>query len=128
MDNSKIWEEVLEKIKENITPISFETWFKPLQIRKIDRDLNIVYIEISADKRNDFIINTIKNRYLPTLEGAFKSVLNDDFRVVLKNSEQYAFEAVSYTHLDVYKRQASCSGEMSYRCFFPSLLRERLSL
>ena len=55
MDNSKIWEEVLEKIKENITPISFETWFKPLQIRKIDRDLNIVYIEISADKRNDFI-------------------------------------------------------------------------
>ena len=50
MDNSKIWEEVLEKIKENITPISFETWFKPLQIRKIDRDLNIVYIEISADK------------------------------------------------------------------------------
>ena len=27
-------EEVLEKIKENITPISFETWFKPLQIKK----------------------------------------------------------------------------------------------
>lgn len=91
-NNIKIWEEVLEKLKENITPISFETWFKPLKIRRIDRDLNIVYIEISADKRNDFIINTIKNRYLTTLEGAFKAVLNDDFRVVLKNSENYDSE------------------------------------
>ena len=92
-NNNKIWGLVLEKIKENITPISFETWFQPLQIRKIDNNLNIVYIEInSADKRNEFIINTIKNRYLTTLEGAFKSVLNDNFRVVLKNSDQYNSE------------------------------------
>ena len=35
MDNKdKVWEEVLEKIKENITPISFETWFKPLKDKK----------------------------------------------------------------------------------------------
>lgn len=111
MDNSKIWEEVLEKIKENITPISFETWFKPLQIRKIDRDLNIVYIEISADKRNDFIINTIKNRYLPTLEGAFKSVLNDDFRVVLKNSEQYAFEDIKNEQVKIKPKKRSLNKE-----------------
>lgn len=111
MDNSKIWEEVLEKIKENITPISFETWFKPLQIKKIDRDLNIVYIEISADKRNDFIINTIKNRYLPTLEGAFKSVLNDDFRVVLKNSEQYAFEDTKNEQVKIKPKKRSLNKE-----------------
>lgn len=111
MDNSKIWEEVLEKIKENITPISFETWFKPLQIRKIDKDLNIVYIEISADKRNDFIINTIKNRYLPTLEGAFKSVLNDDFRVVLKNSEQYAFEDTKNEQVKIKPKKRSLNKE-----------------
>lgn len=111
MDNNKIWEEVLEKIKENITPISFETWFKPLQIRKIDRDLNIVYIEISADKRNDFIINTIKNRYLPTLEGAFKSVLNDDFRVVLKNSEQYAFEDTKNEQVKIKPKKRSLNKE-----------------
>ena len=105
MDNKdKVWEEVLEKIKENITPISFETWFKPLKIRKIDKNLNIVYIEISSDKRNDFIINTIKNRYLQTLEGAFKSVLNDDFRVVLKNSEQYNSEEIKQEQPKIYKR------------------------
>ena len=110
-NNIKIWEEVLEKLKENITPISFETWFKPLKIRRIDRDLNIVYIEISADKRNDFIINTIKNRYLTTLEGAFKAVLNDDFRVVLKNSENYDSEELKNEQTKIQPKNKSLNKE-----------------
>lgn len=89
MDYSKIWESVLEKIKEITTQISFETWFLPLKIRKIDTDLNIVYIEVNADNRSDFIITTIKNRYITTLEGAFKEVLGDNFRVILKDSLSY---------------------------------------
>lgn len=110
-NNIKIWEEVLEKLKENITPISFETWFEPLKIRRIDRDLNIVYIEISADKRNDFIINTIKNRYLTTLEGAFKAVLNDDFRVVLKNSENYDSEELKNEQTKIQPKNKSLNKE-----------------
>ena len=89
MDYSKIWESVLERIKEITTQISFETWFFPLKIRKIDTDLNIVYIEVNADNRSDFIITTIKNRYITTLEGAFKEVLGDNFRVILKDSLSY---------------------------------------
>ena len=89
MDYSKIWESVLERIKEITTQISFETWFLPLKIRKIDTDLNIVYIEVNADNRSDFIITTIKNRYITTLEGAFKEVLGDNFRVILKDSVSY---------------------------------------
>lgn len=91
--NKKIWDKVLKKISENVTEISFDTWFKPLNIRKIDTDLNIAYIEISSDdKRNEFIVTTIKNRYLTMLETAFKSVLGSDFRVVLKPSDQYDAE------------------------------------
>ena len=89
MGYSKIWESVLERIKEITTQISFETWFLPLKIRKIDTDLNIVYIEVNADNRSDFIITTIKNRYITTLEGAFKEVLGDNFRVILKDSLSY---------------------------------------
>ena len=89
MDYSKIWESVLERIKEITTQISFETWFLPLKIRKIDTDLNIVYIEVNADNRSDFIITTIKNRYITNLEGAFKEVLGDNFRVILKDSLSY---------------------------------------
>lgn len=89
MDYSKIWENVLDRIKEITTQISFETWFLPLKIRKIDTDLNIVYIEVNSDNRSDFIITTIKNRYISTLESAFKEVLNDNFRVILKDSSSY---------------------------------------
>ena len=100
--NIKIWDKVLSKISENVTPISFETWFKPLNIRKIDTDLNIAYIEISSDdKRNDFIIKTIKNRYMTTLEAAFKNVLDADFRVVLKSSEQYDLEEAKINNENV---------------------------
>lgn len=94
MDYNKIWENVLDKIKEITTQISFETWFLPLKIRRIDQDLNIVYIEVNSDNRSEFIITTIKNRYLSTLETSFKEVLSDSFRVVLKDSDQYKSEEV----------------------------------
>ena len=90
MDYNKIWESVLDKIKE----ITTQTWFLPLKIRRIDQDLNIVYIEVNSDNRSEFIITTIKNRYLSTLETSFKEVLSDSFRVVLKDSDQYKSEEV----------------------------------
>ena len=85
----KIWDSVLEIIKENTTPISFETWIKPLKIRKIYNSLNIVYIEVNSQKGKDLIISTIKNRYLTYLQNAFKTVLNEEYRVVLKDSDEY---------------------------------------
>ena len=90
----KIWDSVLEIIKENTTPISFETWIKPLKIRKIDNSLNIVYIELTSQKGKDLIISTIKNRYLTYLQNAFKTVLNEEYRVVLKDSDEYDKEEI----------------------------------
>ena len=90
----KIWDSVLEIIKENTTPISFETWIKPLKIRKIDNNLNIVYIELTSQKGKDLIISTIKNRYLTYLQNAFKTVLNEEYRVVLKDSDEYDKEEI----------------------------------
>ena len=93
MDNYKnIWEKVLEIIKDNTTPISFETWFKPLSIRKIDEDLNIAYLQVKSDKGKDFIISTVKNRYSQYLQNAFKTVMGQDYRVVLKDIDEYKKE------------------------------------
>lgn len=33
-DKTVIWQSVLDIIEQNTTQISFETWFKPLRIRK----------------------------------------------------------------------------------------------
>lgn len=96
--DNKVLDEVLAKIEENVPQISFDTWFKPLILRKIDYDLNIVYLEINSDEqRNDFIIMTVKNRYMTILEENFKAVLGSDYRVVLKSSDQYNSEEVKNT-------------------------------
>ena len=92
MDYEKIWESVLEIVKEIIPKISFETWLLPLSIRKIDENLKIAYIEVNSGDRNDLIIGRIKDRYITTIESAFKEVLNDNFRVVIKKTSSYEDE------------------------------------
>ncbi len=91
MENyEKIWSEVLDIIEENVTPISFTTWFKqPLSINKIDDELNIVYLQVSSSRGNDFIIGVLKSRYIPSLQNAFKTVLKEEYRVVLKPFDEY---------------------------------------
>ena len=70
----KIWDSVLEIIKENTTPISFETWIKPLKIRKIDNSLNIVYIELTSQKGKDLIEKLEYGRLIsPTKESEYSS-------------------------------------------------------
>lgn len=91
MENyEKIWSSVLDIIQENTTPISFETWFKqPLGINQIDNELKIVYLQVSSPRGNDFIISVLKTRYISYLQLAFKKVLNDEYRVVLKSFDEY---------------------------------------
>jgi len=84
-----VWKRVLEIVKENTTPISYETWFKPVSIREIDDDLNIVYLVVTRDKGTDMAIQIIKDRYIPLLETAFNSVLDDQYRVVIKFIDDY---------------------------------------
>ena len=90
--NKKVWESVLEIIEENTTPVSFDTWFKPLSIKKIDKELKIVYLEVNIDTGRDFFISIIKNRYISILENSFKAVLEEDYRVVVKDSSEYSKE------------------------------------
>ncbi len=91
MENyEKIWAAALDIIKENTTEISFNTWFKePLSINKIDYEIKIVYLQVNSARGNDFIISVLKNRYISYLQMAFKNVLEDEYRVVLKSSDEY---------------------------------------
>lgn len=95
MDYNNIWQNVLIQARSIIDQeISFNTWILPLKIRKIDEELKIVYMELQSEsyERSTFMINNIKKRYLQTLEISFKEVLGDDYRVILKESNQYKSE------------------------------------
>lgn len=86
MENyQEIWSKVLLLVKENITSISYKTWFKPISIRQIENNVRIVYLQAN----DDFVIKILEDRYLPLIEQSFKSVMNEDYRVIIKNSEEY---------------------------------------
>ena len=81
----EIWNQVLKIIEENTTSISYNTWFKPIKINSIDNNVKIAYLE----SEEDFIIKVLKDRYLQLIESSFKTVTGEDYRVVIKNSEDY---------------------------------------
>ena len=64
------WNQVLASIEENVTPVSYNTFFNPLKIHSMDEQLKIGYIEAE----DDFIVTLIKNRYIPLIESSFKAV------------------------------------------------------
>lgn len=81
----EIWKQVLEIVEKNTTPISFDTWFKPIKIKNIDDNIKIVYLE----NDDDFSIKVLKDRYVPLIESGFKAVTSEDYRVVIKNTNDY---------------------------------------
>lgn len=112
MGNNKIWSEVLLKVKDSIPGPSYDAWFSLLKMRKIDKELNIVYLEIdSTDRRCDFAISTLKSRYMTVLENSFKNVLNEDFRVVIKGSDQYNSEEFKHEEANIKPKKKTFNRE-----------------
>src|SRR5690554_6607205 len=67
-----IWQETLNKIKENLSNPSFNTWFSEAKPVKLDEN-NRLLIEVP----NDFIKDWLENRYLDLIaEIIFKLTSN----------------------------------------------------
>ncbi len=86
MNIFNVWDEVLQLIKPEVTPLTFNTWFgdvKPLSITE-----NKVTLSVS----NDLILSMIK-RYKPLISGAFESVLKNsyDIEFVIGGAENISF-------------------------------------
>ena len=87
----EIWTQVLKLIEENTTAISYKTWFLTTKIKKIDEDARVFYLENSEE----FVVKILRNRYLSLIEESIRTVIGEDFRVVVKTSSEY--ENVSTT-------------------------------
>lgn len=88
LSNNKIWESAIDIIKENTTDVSYNTWFTPLSLRRIDNELNIVYIESS----DDVVIKFLKDRYLHLIEDTFEKVTGKTYKIIIKTREEYENE------------------------------------
>ncbi len=94
MDTVRIWKDIIKYLEETaaVNEISLNTWFKPLKIRRIDEDLNIIYLELNNDNKTELHLSLLKNRYMIVLENAFSSVLKEPYRIVLKTTEEYDYD------------------------------------
>ena len=82
---SEVWKAVLSLIKDQVTPVCYETWFlNPLKVKNRDNRLNIIYMDVNTTMDPDFFADIINSRYLNLLQDAFKEVLGEEYRVIVK--------------------------------------------
>jgi len=77
IDNNleKIWDEVLDIIKEDLNNVSYTTWFKP--IKPLNLDGNTVYLQAPEE----FLRNMITRRYNKLLQNSFNHILEKEIEV-----------------------------------------------
>lgn len=82
--DEKKWTNILEEIRENVTEVSFRTWFEPLYPLEIDEDAAVIYFASS----NDFLIEVLKNRYISIFEKSVESVYGKKYKIIIKNKTE----------------------------------------
>ena len=83
MNTEGLWEKFLASLEEKVNPMTYNTWFKPLELLKIDNEKNLiivkvpmaVHISILSNKWYSLICDTIME--LTQVEYDFSFVLDD---------------------------------------------------
>ena len=84
----KKWRDILSEINENVTDVSYRTWFAPLVPLEVDEDAKVFYVASS----NDFAIGILKTRYISIFEQAVESVFRKKYKVVIKEKTEEEIE------------------------------------
>ena len=82
MELKQIWEEALKIIKEETSPVSYETWIEPVIPCGIDGNQIILQVE------NNFFKEMLEKRYLTFIRNAIKFVTKNEYDIVLLTEEE----------------------------------------
>ena len=80
----KKWRDILADISENVTEVSYRSWFTPLVPMEIDEDAAVIYFATSKKQ----IMEVLEMRYIPVFERAGESVYHRKYKVVVKNKTE----------------------------------------
>ena len=73
------WRDILSVVKKTVNNVSYDTWFSPIKVNKIDDDPGIIYLSIE----DDFSLGILKTRYMSVLESAVEEVLGKKYSVII---------------------------------------------
>ena len=83
MNEKIIWSNVLELITNEVTSLSFETWFKDTEL------LNIEDTTLVVSVKNEFTKEILNTRYIELIRNSALQVLNKEYAIkfVLPNEQ-----------------------------------------
>lgn len=77
--DQKIWREILQQISNNVTEVSYNTWFAPLTPLSIDEEAGVLYFATD----NNQVLKVLEMRYIPNFEQCAEQVLGKPYKVVV---------------------------------------------
>lgn len=91
MRNNKLWEEMLDLIKLEISPNAFNTWFKGTSLEIKEENNLIVYAG------NEFASDWIRKNYSKLIKSSAEKILEKevDLKITSKNDEE-ASETIGF--------------------------------
>lgn len=78
MNTEVLWNNFLDKIKERISPLSYDTWFKDTKLYSIDNGLAIIIVPMGLHKKH------LEENYLDDIEEVFNAITGTNFSFAFK--------------------------------------------
>lgn len=88
MDTLVIWNSFLEKIKEQVSSLSYETWFKDTKLVSLDNNTATVIVPMNLHKKH------LKENYISLMEDIFNSITGTNFTFSFLLEEEYETETI----------------------------------
>ena len=81
MDLTELWQKSLEILRQEIAPVSFETWIVPIKPIAVSNSTVIVKIDDS------FIKNTVETKYYNLIENTIKHLMGSNYKIAITETE-----------------------------------------
>lgn len=78
MNTEVLWNNFLDKIKERISPLSYDTWFKDTKLHSIDNGLATIIVPMGLHKKH------LEENYLDDIEEVFNAITGTNFSFTFK--------------------------------------------
>lgn len=78
MNTEALWNSFLEKIKDRISPLSYDTWFKDTKLHSMEGGTATVVVPMILHKKH------LEENYLDDIEEVFNSITGTNFNFVFK--------------------------------------------
>lgn len=73
MNTGMLWNNFLDKIRDRISPLSYDTWFKDTKLYKIDKNIATVLVPMSLHKKH------LEENYKDEIEEIFNAITGTNF-------------------------------------------------